>query len=97
MPSKVTVCGLVAALSVRVMDPVSAPMVVGLKVTVRVQLPALFTVEPHVFVWTNGPVTATFEMFRTAIASVNGDEIGVNSYLDRCTDLHLVRERNRFP
>src|SRR5579862_9130551 len=50
VPARLTVCGLVIALSVIVMDPVYAPVVVGVNVTLMVQVPRAATVPPQVFV-----------------------------------------------
>jgi excisionase family DNA binding protein len=45
-------------------EPVIGPMVVGLKVTVNVQLPPGFTVVPQVLACVNDPVTTIFVMLR---------------------------------
>lgn len=50
VPARLTVCGLLVALSVTVMDPVYAPAAVGVDVTLMVQLPRAATVPPQVFV-----------------------------------------------
>jgi len=50
VPVRLTVCGLFAALSVKVIDPVRVPVAVGVNVTLIVQLPATATKLPQVFV-----------------------------------------------
>jgi hypothetical protein len=51
VPVKLTVCGLVLALSVRVSVPVRVPDAEGVKVTLIVQLPLGLTLVPQLFVW----------------------------------------------
>ena len=53
-PLSATVCGLLAALSVRVRVPVAAPAVVGEKLTLIVHIPAAGSEVPHVLVSSNG-------------------------------------------
>ncbi len=48
MPDRGTVCGLLAALSVKASAPVSGPNTVGLKVTFTVHLALTATVAPQV-------------------------------------------------
>lgn len=50
VPVKVTLCGLPVALSVMATVPVRVPVVVGVNVTLIVQVPAAATEVPHVFV-----------------------------------------------
>lgn len=57
MPDRLTVCGLLSALSLTFSIPVAAPVFVGENVTLIVQLPMLFSVVPQVVPETaNGPV-----------------------------------------
>ena len=63
-PVSARLCGLFPALSVMEIAPVSVPIVVGLNVTVNVQLAPAATLFPQLFVWLNGPVNETFEMLR---------------------------------
>ena len=51
LPVRLTVCGLLVALSVTVSVPVNVPVAVGLKVTEIVQFFPAFTVVPQVLVW----------------------------------------------
>src|ERR1039458_10422396 len=46
------------------MEPVNAPLALGLKVTLIVQEAAGFTVAPQVFVWANGPDAAMLPTVR---------------------------------
>jgi hypothetical protein len=46
------------------MEPVRVPVVVGVKVTLIVQLAPGFTVAPQVFVWPNGPAAVMLATFR---------------------------------
>ena len=50
VPVRLTDCGLPVALSVIASDSFSAPVVVGVKVMLNVQLPPAATELPHVFV-----------------------------------------------
>jgi hypothetical protein len=50
VPVRLTLCGLLAALSVKVIAPVRVPTAVGVKVTLIVQLPAAATNVPQVLV-----------------------------------------------
>jgi len=50
VPVRLTVCGLLLALSVMVTVPVRDPAAVGVKVTVNVQLAPAATLEVQVFV-----------------------------------------------
>jgi hypothetical protein len=49
-PIRLTVCGLLLALSLTVIVPVSVPVVVGLNVTLIVQLAPAAKLEPQLFV-----------------------------------------------
>src|SRR5579884_2872317 len=49
-------CGDPAALSVRLIDPLRAPIVVGVNTTERVQLPAAATVVPQLSVSEKSPL-----------------------------------------
>src|ERR1017187_325664 len=48
------------------MEPVRVPVVLGVKVTLSVQLVAGFTVAPQVFVWANGPDATMLPTLRIA-------------------------------
>jgi len=52
LPDRVTVCGLVFALSVMVSVPVLVPVAVGVKVIPIVQPPPAGTPDPHVLLLT---------------------------------------------
>jgi hypothetical protein len=61
VPVRAAACGLPTALSLTVSEPVRAPLAVGVKMTLTVQLcPTLSTlsVAPHVFVWVKSPLVA---------------------------------------
>ena len=64
VPCSEIVCGLLGALSVIEIEPVTVPIVVGLKVTDIVQLLPGFTVAPQFEVSPNGPLIAPFEIYR---------------------------------
>lgn len=70
VPVMATVCGLPAALSAMLMDAVRAPVAVGLKVTLMVQVPAART-EVQVLVCVNSvllvPVTVMPVTVRVAL------------------------------
>ena len=59
VPVSATDCGEPAALSVTVMDPVRAPVAVGVKVTLMAQDAPAATEEPQVLVCAKSPVAAT--------------------------------------
>jgi hypothetical protein len=67
VPVSATVCGLPTPLSVMVRAPVLVPPAVGLKVTLRVQLAPVATLEPQVFVWEKSPLTVMLLMLRVAL------------------------------
>jgi hypothetical protein len=56
VPARLTVCGLLLALSVMLTAPVADPVFAGLKVTEMVHFCRGATVLPQVFVWANGTV-----------------------------------------
>jgi hypothetical protein len=62
VPLSGTVCGLLPALSVKVMDPVTVPVVVGVKATVILQLPPDAPPVPQVFVSEKLPEGAILEI-----------------------------------
>ena len=67
VPDRLTVCGLLAALSVRVMAPVRPPCLVGVKVTwMRHSAPGN-TELPQSFVWAKSPLAEMLAMFSVAL------------------------------
>jgi hypothetical protein len=67
VPVKLTVWVAGLALSVTVKVPALAPVAVGLKVTLRVQLAPAATLEPQVLVWEKSPLTVTLVTLRAAL------------------------------
>ena len=67
LPLSVIVCGLLPALSVRVMEPTALPVVVGVKVTLMVQIPPVATDEPQVLVCAKGAVAVIEPRLRVAV------------------------------
>jgi hypothetical protein len=67
VPPSGTVCGLVAALSVKVNVPVRVPGTVGAKLTLIVQFAVGASDAGHVFVCAKSPVTAIFDMTREVV------------------------------
>jgi hypothetical protein len=67
LPLKLTVCGLLLALSVTVTVPVACPVLVGLKVTEIAQLLPAFTELPQVLVSAKGPEMVMLVMVRVAV------------------------------
>ena len=67
VPDRATVCGLPLALSVTVSVPVREPPVVGVKVTLIVQLALAATVPPQLLVWTKSPLTAMDEIVSVTV------------------------------
>ena len=67
VPVRLTVCVAGLALSVMVKAPLLEPLAVGVKVTLRVQLPLAATLEPQVLVWEKSPLTAMLVMLRVAL------------------------------
>jgi hypothetical protein len=51
VPYRGNICGLLVALSVRVMEAVRDPVAVGVNVTAIVHFPFAARLLPHVFVW----------------------------------------------
>ncbi len=71
MPERLAVCGLFEALSVTVRVAVSAPVVVGVKVTLIVQFAPAATLVPQLLVWAKSPglvpVTAMLVMLSAVL------------------------------
>jgi hypothetical protein len=67
VPVKLTVWVAGLALSVTVKVPALAPVAVGLKVTLILQLAPAATLEPQVLVWEKSPLAATLVMLRAAL------------------------------
>lgn len=59
VPDRLTVCGLLLALSLTVKVPVRNPTTVGVNVTLTVHFPLAATDEPQVLVWAKSPLTLT--------------------------------------
>jgi hypothetical protein len=58
VPESGTFCGLSPALSVRVRNAVRVPDMIGVNVTLTLQVPAEATDELHVLVWVKSPSSA---------------------------------------
>jgi hypothetical protein len=67
VPVRLTVWVEGLALSVMVRVPVLVPAVVGLKVTLMVQLAPAATLEPQVLVWEKSPLVLMLLMLRVAL------------------------------
>ena len=67
VPVRLTVWVAGLALSVMVTAPVLVPPVVGLKVTLMVQLAPAATLEPQVLVWEKSPLALMLVMLRVAL------------------------------
>jgi len=67
LPPRFTTCGLLAALSVMVNDPVLLPATVGVKVTLMVQLAPAARLEPQVLSCAKLPVATILEMVSAAV------------------------------
>jgi hypothetical protein len=67
MPVREIVCGLLAALSTKLTEPTALPAVVGVKVTLMVQIPPAATGEPQVLVWAKGAVAVIELRVRVAV------------------------------
>jgi hypothetical protein len=67
VPVKLTVWVAGLALSVTVKAPALAPVAVGLKVTLRVQLAPAAMLEPQVLVWEKSPLTVMLVTLRAAL------------------------------
>ena len=70
VPVRLMVCVAGLALSVMVTAPVLVPVVVGLKVTLRVQLARAATLEPQVLVWEKLPLALMLVIVRPALPVV---------------------------
>lgn len=62
VPERLAVCGLLLPLSETVSVPWRVPVVVGVKVTWIVQLPAEARLVPQLFVWAKSPLAPTLLM-----------------------------------
>ena len=60
-------CGVLGALSTRVTEPNAPPPVVGVKVTLMVQIPPAAKDEPQVLVWAKGAVAVIDVRFRVPV------------------------------
>ena len=67
VPVRLTVWVAGLALSAMVKEPLREPLTVGVKVTLRVQLPLAARLEPQVLVWEKSPLTVMLVMVRTAL------------------------------
>ena len=61
VPERLAVCGLLLAESVTVRVPVLAPLIVGVKVTLIVQVAPAESVPGQGFVWAKSPVVEILE------------------------------------
>ena len=96
MPVSVITGGLPGALLEMVIAPVRKPDPVGVKVTLIMQLAAMATLEPHVFVWAKSPAAVMAVMLSTPLpllVSVNvcAEEVLPSNWLLK-TKLELERE-----
>ena len=66
-PARPIVCGLSAALSVRVTEPYRLPGAVGVKVTVIMHAIPGATLAPQVLVWAKSPLAEMVVMFKAAL------------------------------
>jgi hypothetical protein len=71
VPERLTVWGLLASLSVMVIEPARAPLADGVKVTLIVQLALAASVDPQVVVFAKSPAlapeSAMLVMFKAAL------------------------------
>jgi len=71
VPERITLCGLPVALSVKVTAAARAPVVVGLKVTLTVQMAPAALLAPQLLVWAKSPefvpVIAMLVMLKAAL------------------------------
>ena len=67
VPVRLTVWVAGLALSAMVKEPLREPLTVGVKVTLRVQLPLAARLEPQVLVWEKSPLTVMLVMLRVAL------------------------------
>jgi hypothetical protein len=95
VPLKLTACGLPDALSVTLSVPVRAPVAVGVKVTLIVQLDPAVNADPQLLVWLKLPLAAMLLMASDAVPlfeSVTGcDVLGVFNGV--AANVRLVGER----
>jgi hypothetical protein len=66
VPASVAFCVPLPALSVMVIWPLRVPVVVGVKVTLMVQLFPVATLDPHVLVWAKSPIAMMLETANAA-------------------------------
>ena len=64
LPPRLTICGLLKALSVIVNEPVLLPDAVGVKVTLMVQVAPEARLVPQVLIWAKSPVVTMLVMVR---------------------------------
>jgi len=64
VPDSLTICGLLAALSAMVSEPVSLPTFAGVNVTEILQFPPATTLDPQLFVAAKSPVATILETAR---------------------------------
>ena len=67
MPVRLTACGLPAALSVIVIEPVLLPAAVGVKVTLKAQFAPAAKLDPQVLSCAKSPLTTILEMLNAAV------------------------------
>ena len=67
VPVSEIICGLLAALSVKLTEPTALPAVVGVKVTLMVQIPPAVRDEPQVLVCAKGAVAVIEARVRVAV------------------------------
>jgi hypothetical protein len=67
VPVRLTVWVAGLALSAMVKEPLREPLTVGVKVTLREQLPLAATLDPQVLVWEKSPRTVMLVMLRVAL------------------------------
>jgi len=67
VPVSEIVCGLLVALSIKVTEPTALPPVVGVKVTLMVQIAPAATDEPQVLVCAKGAVAVIEPRLRVAV------------------------------
>jgi len=67
LPPKLTTCGLPAALSVMITEPVLLPAAAGVKVTLMVQLAPTAKLAPQVLSWAKSPVATMLVINKAAV------------------------------
>jgi hypothetical protein len=67
LPPKLTICGLLTALSVIVNEPVLAPAAVGVKLTVMAQLAPAAKLVPQVLICAKSPLVAMLVMVKAPV------------------------------